>query len=193
MGAYRDDDGKPYVLPSVLAAEAKMTAQGINKEYAGMQGVPAFVAQSLKFAVRPTTTPAHAQATRCAPPPHPCAGEAASHARETAQYADAGNAIADGRVAGVQVTHPLPRASASASACTALQATEPCSHLRAGACRWLGPSVPSRRADHVWHRRVLSRGLLLQEVHPGARHHLCAAPPAAPSLRSRSLGGVERR
>ena len=53
MGAYRDDDGKPYVLPSVLAAEAKMMEQGINKEYAGMQGVPAFVTQSLKFAVRP--------------------------------------------------------------------------------------------------------------------------------------------
>ena len=44
--------GKPYVLPSVLAAEAKMTEQGINKEYAGMVGVQPFVDNSLKFAVR---------------------------------------------------------------------------------------------------------------------------------------------
>ena len=56
-----------YILPSVLAAEAKMTAEGINKEYAGMAGVQEFVDLSLKFA-----------------------------------YADAGNALADGRVAGVQ-------------------------------------------------------------------------------------------
>lgn len=63
MGAYRDDEGKPYVLPSVLAAEAKMTEQGINKEYAGMQGVPAFVTQSLKFAVR---FPLRSQGIRCA-------------------------------------------------------------------------------------------------------------------------------
>lgn len=51
VGAYRDDDGKPYVLPSVLAAESKMTAAGINKEYAGMAGVQSFVDLSLKFAV----------------------------------------------------------------------------------------------------------------------------------------------
>ena len=51
VGAYRDDNGKPYVLPSVLAAEAKMTAAGINKEYAGMAGVQSFVDLSLKFAV----------------------------------------------------------------------------------------------------------------------------------------------
>ena len=67
VGAYRDNEGKPYILPSVLAAEAKMTAEGINKEYAGMAGVQEFVDLSLKFA-----------------------------------YADAGNALADGRVAGVQ-------------------------------------------------------------------------------------------
>lgn len=67
VGAYRDGNGKPYVLPSVLAAEDKMKAEGINKEYAGMAGIQPFVDLSLKFAL-----------------------------------ADAGNALADKRVAGVQ-------------------------------------------------------------------------------------------
>ena len=67
VGAYRDDTGKPYVLPSVLAAEKKMMDENINKEYAGIAGIQPFVDLSLKFA-----------------------------------YADAGNALADGRVAGVQ-------------------------------------------------------------------------------------------
>jgi aspartate aminotransferase len=65
VGAYRDDEGKPYVLPSVIAAEGKLA--GTNKEYAGMAGIQPFVDLSLKFA-----------------------------------YADAGGALAEGRVAGVQ-------------------------------------------------------------------------------------------
>lgn len=68
VGAYRDDNGKPYVLDSVKQAEAKIMADpSTNKEYAGMAGIQPFVDLSLKFA-----------------------------------YGDAGNALADGRVAGVQ-------------------------------------------------------------------------------------------
>uniref|UniRef100_L2G3C4 Aspartate aminotransferase n=1 Tax=Colletotrichum fructicola (strain Nara gc5) TaxID=1213859 RepID=L2G3C4_COLFN len=42
VGAYRDDQGKPYVLPSVRAAEEKVVAAKLNKEYAGITGVPEF-------------------------------------------------------------------------------------------------------------------------------------------------------
>ncbi|KAF2668620.1 hypothetical protein BT63DRAFT_414602 [Microthyrium microscopicum] len=42
VGAYRDDKGKPYVLPSVKAAEKKIIEGGADKEYAGITGVPAF-------------------------------------------------------------------------------------------------------------------------------------------------------
>ncbi|KAK3386760.1 pyridoxal phosphate-dependent transferase [Podospora didyma] len=42
VGAYRDDKGKPYVLPSVLKAEDKVIQSRLNKEYAGITGVPEF-------------------------------------------------------------------------------------------------------------------------------------------------------
>ena len=42
VGAYRDDKGKPYVLPSVKAAEKKVVESGLDKEYAGITGVPSF-------------------------------------------------------------------------------------------------------------------------------------------------------
>jgi aspartate aminotransferase len=42
VGAYRDDKGKPYVLPSVRAAEDKVVSAHLNKEYAGITGVPEF-------------------------------------------------------------------------------------------------------------------------------------------------------
>ncbi|KAI4169360.1 MAG: hypothetical protein LQ343_005753 [Gyalolechia ehrenbergii] len=42
VGAYRDDKGKPYVLPSVKAAEKKVVDSGLDKEYAGITGVPSF-------------------------------------------------------------------------------------------------------------------------------------------------------
>lgn len=37
-----DDAGKPYVLPSVHAAEQQVVASGLDKEYAGITGVPKF-------------------------------------------------------------------------------------------------------------------------------------------------------
>ncbi|KAG6986416.1 hypothetical protein G7Y79_00095g101300 [Physcia stellaris] len=38
VGAYRDDKGKPYVLPSVKAAEQKVLNANLDKEYAGITG-----------------------------------------------------------------------------------------------------------------------------------------------------------
>lgn len=42
VGAYRDDQGKPYVLPSVRKAERTLVDRQPDKEYAGITGVPAF-------------------------------------------------------------------------------------------------------------------------------------------------------
>lgn len=42
VGAYRDDQGKPYVLPSVREAEQRILGRDMDKEYAGITGVPAF-------------------------------------------------------------------------------------------------------------------------------------------------------
>lgn len=50
VGAYRDDDGKPLVLPSVRAAEQRLLDKKLNKEYLGIAGMPDFVAKSLAFA-----------------------------------------------------------------------------------------------------------------------------------------------
>jgi len=49
VGAYRDDDGKPYILPSVIAAEERLLAQKVNHEYAGIAGIAAFTQLSLEF------------------------------------------------------------------------------------------------------------------------------------------------
>jgi aspartate aminotransferase len=38
VGAYRDDNNKPYVLPSVTDAEDRVHAQKLNKEYLGITG-----------------------------------------------------------------------------------------------------------------------------------------------------------
>lgn len=50
VGAYRDDKGKPYVLPSVRKAEDKVIASRMNKEYAGITGVPEFTTAGAKLA-----------------------------------------------------------------------------------------------------------------------------------------------
>jgi aspartate aminotransferase len=50
IGAYRDVEGNPYVLPSVRAAEAAMLEGGVNKEYAPIAGDPQFVERALAFA-----------------------------------------------------------------------------------------------------------------------------------------------
>jgi len=50
VGAYRDDAGQPFVLPSVLAAEQKIMAQQLNKEYAPIGGEGAFCTEAAKLA-----------------------------------------------------------------------------------------------------------------------------------------------
>ncbi|KAI9271535.1 aspartate aminotransferase [Phascolomyces articulosus] len=42
VGAYRDDNGKPYVLSSVKKAEQILLDKGLDKEYAGITGLPDF-------------------------------------------------------------------------------------------------------------------------------------------------------
>ncbi|TID24416.1 Potassium transporter 20 [Venturia nashicola] len=50
VGAYRDDKGKPYVLPSVKEAENKIVNSALDKEYAGITGVPSFTKASALLA-----------------------------------------------------------------------------------------------------------------------------------------------
>ncbi|XP_059154230.1 aspartate aminotransferase, mitochondrial-like [Physella acuta] len=51
VGAYRDDAGKPYVLPSVKKAEDSIVQAGLDKEYAGIIGVPDFYNAAIKLAL----------------------------------------------------------------------------------------------------------------------------------------------
>ncbi|KAI9303491.1 aspartate aminotransferase [Cunninghamella echinulata] len=50
VGAYRDDNGKPYVLESVKKAEAILLEKNLDKEYAGITGVPAFTKAAAELA-----------------------------------------------------------------------------------------------------------------------------------------------
>ncbi|GBG24679.1 Aspartate aminotransferase, mitochondrial [Hondaea fermentalgiana] len=57
VGAYRGEDGKPWVLPSVRAAEKKILEDGVNKEYLGISGLPSFVDLSLRFGYGDNSAP----------------------------------------------------------------------------------------------------------------------------------------
>nr|XP_023025465.1 aspartate aminotransferase, mitochondrial-like [Leptinotarsa decemlineata] len=50
VGAYRDDNGKPYVLPSVLKAEEILKSKNLNKEYALAEGLSEFNSLSFDYA-----------------------------------------------------------------------------------------------------------------------------------------------
>jgi len=50
VGAYRDDAGQPFVLPSVLKAEQNIMAAKLNKEYAPIGGEPEFCKEAAKLA-----------------------------------------------------------------------------------------------------------------------------------------------
>jgi len=50
VGAYRDDAGKPFVLPSVRKAEEKILAANMDHEYAPITGEAVFVKESVKLA-----------------------------------------------------------------------------------------------------------------------------------------------
>jgi len=51
VGAYRDDAGQPFVLPSVAKAEANIMAAKLNKEYAPIGGEAEFCKESAKLAL----------------------------------------------------------------------------------------------------------------------------------------------
>lgn len=51
VGAYRDDQGKPFVLPSVRTAEQELINAKLDKEYAGIAGIPEFTANAFKLAL----------------------------------------------------------------------------------------------------------------------------------------------
>ncbi|CAI6252860.1 unnamed protein product [Periconia digitata] len=57
VGAYRDDKGKPFVLPSVKQAEKQIVESNLDKEYAGITGVPAFTKAALQLAYGPDSAP----------------------------------------------------------------------------------------------------------------------------------------
>ncbi|CAD7087859.1 unnamed protein product [Hermetia illucens] len=50
-GTYRDDNGNPFVLPSVRKAEEKIMAKKMNKEYAPISGIPEFTDLAIKIAL----------------------------------------------------------------------------------------------------------------------------------------------
>lgn len=49
-GAYRDDDGKPYVLPSIREAENRVIARNLDKEYAPIPGISEFTRLAFELA-----------------------------------------------------------------------------------------------------------------------------------------------
>lgn len=51
VGAYRDDNGKPYVLPSVRQAEEKMRSKNLDKEYLPISGTADFCKLTIKLAL----------------------------------------------------------------------------------------------------------------------------------------------
>jgi len=58
VGAYRDSEGQPWVLPSVREAEVRMgSAPAANKEYAPIDGDAAFVKRALAFAYGAASVP----------------------------------------------------------------------------------------------------------------------------------------
>jgi len=50
IGAYRDNDGKPFILPCVTEAEKRILAKGMDHEYSGIDGIPSFRQKSSELA-----------------------------------------------------------------------------------------------------------------------------------------------
>lgn len=57
VGAYRDDSGKPVVLPSVAEAQRRVLDAGLDNEYAPIGGDPAFVKLALELAYGADSAP----------------------------------------------------------------------------------------------------------------------------------------
>lgn len=50
VGAYRDDEGKPYVLNCVKKAEKKLLDKNMDKEYAFPDGIPSYREKAMNLA-----------------------------------------------------------------------------------------------------------------------------------------------
>ncbi len=94
VGAYRDGDGKPWVLPSVLKAEERVMEQSMNKEYLPIVGDADFVDRARCAHLWQT-------GSRSTPVPMPRTDVEASPLRRFA-LGDASPALAEKRVASVQ-------------------------------------------------------------------------------------------
>lgn len=57
VGAYRDENGKPFVLPSVRQAEEAIIAAKYDKEYLGITGFGDFIKQAALLAYGPNSAP----------------------------------------------------------------------------------------------------------------------------------------
>ena len=57
VGAYRDEQGQPWVLPSVRAAEKILLDQNENKEYLPIEGDAVFIQKALSFAYGKDSSP----------------------------------------------------------------------------------------------------------------------------------------
>jgi aspartate aminotransferase len=57
VGAYRDDNGKPFVLPSVKKAEELITKQNADKEYLPITGLAEFTKNAVKLAYGAEASP----------------------------------------------------------------------------------------------------------------------------------------
>ncbi|KAL9010682.1 MAG: hypothetical protein Q9173_004412 [Seirophora scorigena] len=56
VGAYRDDRGRPFVLPAVRAAEKKVVDMALEKEYAGITGNRSFYEAAARLAYSPDSS-----------------------------------------------------------------------------------------------------------------------------------------
>ncbi|KTW26537.1 uncharacterized protein T551_03454 [Pneumocystis jirovecii RU7] len=57
VGSYRDDNGKPYVLPSVKQAEKNIFAADLDKEYTLISGIPSFTKYAAELAYGENSAP----------------------------------------------------------------------------------------------------------------------------------------
>ena len=57
VGAYRDNNGKPYVLNAVKKAEQILAESNPDKEYLPITGLPEFTAAAAKLAYGAESTP----------------------------------------------------------------------------------------------------------------------------------------
>ncbi|PVV04324.1 hypothetical protein BB560_001173 [Smittium megazygosporum] len=57
VGAYRDDNGKPYVLSCVRKAEQKLLSENVDKEYLPITGLESFNNAAVKFAYGENSKP----------------------------------------------------------------------------------------------------------------------------------------